>query len=71
MKKGEAFIVFLLYLVFGLYFITSSLNLVTFPDFMSKIDRWVILVGGVLIVVGGINYLRARNKFQYQVPPSR
>lgn len=70
MKQGEAFIVFLIYLVFGLYFVTSSLDLVTFPDFMLKIDRWIILVGGVLIVIGGINYLRNRSRLQY-LPPQR
>jgi len=57
MKKG-AFIGFLVYLVFGLYFLNYSLGFVILPEFMSKIDKWVILIGGILIIVGAINYLR-------------
>jgi len=57
MKKG-AFIGFLVYLVFGLYFLNYSLGFVVFPEFMFKIDKWIILIGGILIIVGAINYLR-------------
>ena len=57
MKKG-AFIGFLVYLIFGLYFLNYSLGFVILPEFMSKIDKWVILIGGILIIVGAINYLR-------------
>jgi len=57
MKKG-AFMGFLVYLVFGLYFLNYSLGFVVLPEFMSKIDKWIILIGGILIIVGAINYLR-------------
>ncbi len=60
MKKG-AFIGFLVYLVFGLYFLNLSLGLVALPEFLSKIDKWIILVGAVLIIIGAINYLRVSN----------
>ena len=57
MKKG-AFIGFLVYLVFGLYFLNMSLGFVTLPEIVSKVDKWVILIGAVLIFIGAINYLR-------------
>ena len=57
MKKG-AFIGFLVYLVFGLYFLNYSLGFVVLPEFLSKIDGWIILIGAILIIVGAINYLR-------------
>lgn len=62
MIKGGAIIVFLLYLVFGLYFITSAFNFFTMPEIILKFDKWIILVGGVLILIGGVNYFRARKK---------
>ncbi|MDE1848456.1 MAG: hypothetical protein KGH55_00255 [Nanoarchaeota archaeon] len=55
-------LMFLLYLIFGLYFINYSLNLITLPGFFSSIDQWIILVGGLLIILGGINQM-GLNKF--------
>ena len=57
MKKG-AFIAFLVYFLFGLYFLNYSLGFVVLPEFISKIDKWIILVGAILIIIGAINYLR-------------
>jgi len=60
MKKG-AFIGFLVYLVFGLYFLNMSLGFVVLPEFLSKLDKWVLLIGAILIIIGAINYLRVSN----------
>jgi len=57
MKKG-AFIGFLVYLVFGLYFLNLSLGLVVLPEIVSKVDKWIILIGAILIIIGAVNYLR-------------
>lgn len=57
---------FVLYLIAGLYFINSSFNFITMPEFIQSADKWILLVGGILIILGGINYLRAgKNKFAY------
>lgn len=63
MKEGRLF-GFLIYIVFGLYFINYSFAFYTLPDFVSEINKWIILVGGFLIIIGGINYLRASKKHQ-------
>ena len=60
MKKG-AFIGFLVYLVFGVYFLNLSLGFVVLPEFLSKLDKWVLLIGAILIIIGAINYLRVSN----------
>ena len=60
MKKG-AFIGFLVYLVFGLYFLNMSLGFVVLPEFLSKLDKWILLIGAILIIIGAINYLRVSN----------
>ena len=62
MTKGGAIAVFSLYLVFGLYFITSAFNFIAIPDIILQFDKWITLVGGVLILIGGINHFRARKK---------
>ncbi|MCK5149640.1 hypothetical protein KAJ87_01825 [Candidatus Pacearchaeota archaeon] len=65
MDKKFKIIFFLSYLVFGAYFINSSLNFITLPEFISKIDNWILFIGGILIIVGGINSLRAGKKLSY------
>jgi len=57
MKKG-AFVGFLVYLIFGLYFLNSALGFVALPEVLSKIDKWFILIGAILIIIGAINYFR-------------
>jgi len=57
MKKG-AFVGFLVYLIFGLYFLNLSLGFIVLPEFMLGIDKWIILIGAFLIIFGAINYFR-------------
>ena len=61
MGKG-GLIGFLVYLILGLYFINSAFNFITLPEFVSNVDKWIMFFGGILIIVGGINYLRASKK---------
>jgi hypothetical protein len=59
MRRG-GITISLVYLIFGMYFINSAFNFITLPAFMNIIDKWLILVGGLLIFFGGINFWRAR-----------
>ena len=56
---------FLVYLIFGLYFVNSALGFIALPVFLDSIDKWILLVGGILIIIGGINSLRAGKKLKY------
>jgi len=60
MKRRGATIGFLLYIILGIYFINSAFNFISLPGFFSKIDKWIILIGGFFLIGGAINYLRAR-----------
>jgi len=61
-----AMIGFFVYLIFGLYLINSSFNFLTMPAFIQSIDKWLILISGVLVIIGGINYLRAsKSSYNY------
>ena len=51
-------IIFLVYLVIGLYFINSVFNFYEIPVFISQFDELIDLIGGILIILGGMNYLR-------------
>jgi len=48
----------LAYVLFGLYFVNYTFSFVTIPTFISGINKWIIFVGGLLILFGAINYYR-------------
>lgn len=56
MKSSQ--LLFLLSLLFGLYQINSVANFVSVPVFFEEVNQIVFLLGGILLVIGGINYLR-------------
>jgi len=67
--KSSKLVFFLVYLIFGLYLIVYGLNLIgvnllVLPDFFAGINKWVILLGGILVILGGINQLRL-SKYSY------
>ena len=56
---------FFVYLIFGLYLLNSSFSFITMPAFIQSIESWLILISGALVIIGGINYLRASKRKYY------
>lgn len=54
---------FLLYLIVGLYLINYTLLFVVLPTMFDTINKWIILIGGVLLIIGGIKFLTARRAY--------
>ena len=48
-------VIFFIYLIVGLYFLNAPFNLIPLPE----IGVWVIFIGGILLIFGGIKYLRS------------
>lgn len=53
---------FIIYLIFGIYQLNFALNFVSLPTFSTTVNNWIIFIGGILIIIGGINYLRVGNR---------
>ena len=53
-------VLFIVYLVFGLYLINMFFSFITMPEFITNLDNLIILVAGILVILGGINHLRLR-----------
>ena len=49
---------FVVYLIIGIYLLNVPFGLIPMPGFIQGINEWIVFVGGVLVVIGGINYLR-------------
>ncbi len=62
MAQGMGMFGFIIYLVFGLYFLNMSLSFITMPAFLTDINSIISFVAGALLVVGGINFMRAGKK---------
>ncbi len=62
--RGNSGLFFVIYLIFGLYFINYAVKFVPIPAFMASVDKWIILAGGVLIIIGAVNLLRL-NRYRY------
>lgn len=62
MQKSGSWLIFLVYLVLGLYFVNYSVEYVDIPKAITGFNSWIFIVGGVLILLGGINHLRISNR---------
>ncbi len=59
-RGGSGFLFIILYLIFGAYFINYALVFIKLPASIDPFNKWIILVGGILIIIGAINQLRLR-----------
>jgi hypothetical protein len=54
-------LIFLMYLLVGLYLVNFSFLWVPIPKGIKFLENWVLLAGGVLVIISGIKYLLSRN----------
>ena len=57
-RRSSSGFFFIIYLIFGVYFINYAFKFVPIPAVVTSVDKWIILVGGILIIIGAINLLR-------------
>jgi predicted membrane channel-forming protein YqfA (hemolysin III family) len=63
-RKRINIIIFIVYLILGVYFINFPFQFYPIPEFISKFDNWIIFAGGIFMLFGAINYFRVkRNRF--------
>jgi hypothetical protein len=51
---------FLIYLILAAYLINIAFKFVKIPAFIVSIQDWIILAGGVFLVLGAINSFKLR-----------
>ena len=55
-------VIFLAYLVLGVYFINFPFNFLKIPEVVTNFDKWIIFVAGILMLFGAINYFRVKRR---------
>lgn len=64
-RGGSGMLFAVLFLIFGAYFINYPFNFIPIPTAVDPFNKWIILAGGVLIVIGAINQLRLSRYKKY------
>jgi len=59
-EKGVNFVFFLFYLILGAYLVNIPFNFILIPEYISKFNIWIIFVGGLLVILGAVNYFRIK-----------
>lgn len=60
MARGGGLLFFVLYLLLGLYFLNLGVQFIPkMPELDSNINRWVVFAGGIFLIFGAINFIRA------------
>jgi len=52
-------LIFVANLIVGLYFINAGFNFIVLPEFFLSLDKWINIVGGILLIIGGYFSMRA------------
>ena len=71
-KKGTGgTIFFLLFLIFGFYFLNSAFTFITLPSLSEtiseQVNKWITVAGGFLFLVGAAYYLKAKKLARYSM----
>jgi len=55
-------ILFFASLIVGLYFLNLGLNFITIPESFSSANKWINILGGILLIIGGFFAMRATSR---------
>lgn len=64
MKSNHKFIYFIIYAVFGVYLLNYALKFWVVPEFLLKIDQWIIFIGGILLIFIGLQKLVKKRTYE-------
>lgn len=62
MVKGASNMIFFIFLIAGLYFLNLFFNFITLPESFNEINRFMNLIGGIMIIIGGFYLLKSTKR---------
>ena len=57
-------VLLLLYVIIGLYLIIIPFEVIALPEFLTPLNEWIILLGGVLLIYIGLRFLSLKRKLK-------
>lgn len=62
-NTGLKTVFFVVSVIFAIFFINYPFAFFKIPETIMKFENWIIFVGGILILLGAINYMRVTKRF--------
>lgn len=59
--NGKTFI-FILYVLLGVYLLNVGLQFVNLPEFLLKLNKWIVVIGGGLLIFESLKFLKQTRK---------
>jgi len=56
-------LLFLIYIIFGIYFLNFQFPLLEVPSFVVKFNNWIVFFGGILLLISAFKNLRRAKTF--------
>ena len=53
-------LIFVLYAILGLYLLNVGLQFVNLPEFFLKLNKWIVIIGGGLLIFESLKFLGAK-----------
>jgi len=64
-RRGGSFFLLALYFIFAAYFINYAIKFIPIPTAIEPFNKWIILAGGVLLILGAFNQIRLSSRYPY------
>ncbi len=63
-RGGPKGLYIIVYLIFALYFLNYPFQIIAIPEsFATPANPWIIFFGGLLILLGAINYFKVKRRY--------
>ena len=62
MIKKRTIVIFVIYLLLGLYLINLSINYITISQGIKDFETWIFFISGMLLIFASIKFLFKRKK---------
>lgn len=61
--RGWKGILIFVHIIIGIYFLNYPFQIMKVPEYISVADKWFIFLGGILVLLGAINYFRTSRRY--------
>ena len=63
MARGSGrILIFVLYAILGVYLLNVGLQFVNLPEFLLKANKWIVIIGGGLLIFESLKFLGAKKR---------
>ena len=65
MMQNGGWLIAIVYIVIGLYLVNFAFGFYVVPKALSSLDKFIIGIGGVLLVIGSFKFFKRQPNYPY------